>query len=112
MLIEATRKLLTKRRNKADKAKYSVDWASKYKTGRKNITNPTDRKRLRDFGIHLIYDYEIPEEYNLHALQDGYFAAHIRGQALVVKFEYDGTVITMASIGSHKDVYGATRRFG
>lgn len=49
----------------------------------------------------------------MHIIDKDWFAAHLIGQSLVVKFKIDNNnnAVVLANIGTHKEVYGSTRRF-
>ncbi|NJO59854.1 MAG: hypothetical protein HC836_16620 [Richelia sp. RM2_1_2] len=110
-IYEQKRKLLSGRKNKNDVLVIKF-WkrSSAYKASRQKILDRNILNLLRDFGIHLRYGYAIPPEYNDHYIENGWRSAHIFGNNFIIKYKIDGDKVSLASLGTHKDVYGSTRR--
>ena len=111
-ICEVSRKLLTGPKNSEDPIVVKhFKRSTKYDSKRKILKDPKIISILLDFGIHIKYGYDIPSEYNLHSIEKGWKVVHLMGNNLIVKFKIVGNVVELARLGSHKEVYGSTRKF-
>ncbi len=111
-LYENRRKLLTGPINPSDPVCVpKFRRLPRYDHKRKKIKDQKILEILFDFGMHIKYGYDFPSEYNVHNIDEDWKAAWLVGQSLIIKFKIDGNFAILSNIGTHKEVYGPTRRF-
>lgn len=86
----------------------SVSQRSKYKKGLKKHKH--DKKvadGIKNILKHLIYNKDLPGEYNDHPLKNnmkGYRIAHIKGQQVILLYKITDDGVDLVGLGSHTEL--------